>query len=546
MTTPPAGWANAYQFTIGTVPTTALTLVLRLQNNSGDVLANEANVVSVYHVDDESDFLAGEVFQSDFLAAMTGTSIVRCEGGARPNTLGMGGTYGDGLLSSIEFSDFNVETDRTWVFQPWTTNGKLATKLNADLHVTIPPKCSAACVLAIAQAIRTYFPHGLIYVEDGNEWWNTAPPYSYNRDWATTNIVPGISVVDGNGDPSSATDDKIGCAMAEMATRDWAIFEGVFGRDRVRRMLTGQESSYGNGTDAALQYTVANDPALSLYGAVKVGTLVDVLAVAPYIGVSSGGSIMLTKELSDSNAQDWTDNDWTTYFEDYIDNILDPGLTGWEAGRDALAPQARMTCYEGGFGDVVIMQSSAQMHTFTANYANNTIDNAGDISSSFDDGDRIRTGYNVNTLSAVQAGNINNEETWYVKKQGTDKLELYSDSGLTTRCDIAAGADGLTWQFDNYTRLSGIDGNVKTFQEGSSGAAVMAYVYNVLYYGRLECFTFTNVVYPYNIGANYALMENVFDAASARTQWFRDQFAPGGNILRFNRYVYGTTRGDLS
>ncbi len=546
---PPVGWAMAYAFSIDSiVADMAITMIV--QNLSGATLPNVKNVISCYHTDDEADFLVNNIFQSHWLNAHRGASIVRPVW-MHPNGMGyptaQGGT-GD-LGETIEFSDFNVETDRTWGLCPWSVTAKLATALDADLHVTIHPKMSLDCLTQVVSAINAYHS-GVVYVESGNEWWNGGVPFNLNRNWASGTYAAGISVVDANGNPSTDGTDKIACSMADLASIAWAAFESVMGRKRVRRLLAGQHANWQALTPSALQYTVAKEPALSLYGAVKINTLVDIGATAPYMKISQSGTPIETKALCEAKAGTvWSNATWTANFKDYIDSQLLVWRAGWINGTTGFlskAPQAKVSTYEGGIEFIAAYEVPGQMYALTVNSANNTMDSAIDITASFDNGDQIRLAYTVDTLASTTGPSVQNRPTWYVKKQGLDKLELYTDVGLTVRATITA-ANANSYNFDNWTRLYAIDQYVKAYFEGQLGADLYAYYYQQLFAdGNMLALNQFTCVAPARPGYHYGMRADPFDDTN-RAAWFRTKFsAAGGGPLRYNRYFYGTNRGDLA
>jgi hypothetical protein len=494
--TPPAGWSNACSIQ---VDSETVTVTLRVKNLSGSTLASTKKQIAVYLSANEARFTAGETFDQNWKLSLRrgsqGAYGVRVMGWNRPNTMGYA-SPGDGSLGgSIAFTDFAAETDRCWEFVPWSVIGKLGRDLDCNLWVNVHSQCTDACVTSAATDVFAYLPSTrVVKVESGNEAWNRGGVFSLDGNWLRDTKSVGLSVVDGDGNASTNDNDKIACAMAECAARSWAAFENIGGTNRVVRVLGGQAASFNTTANAALEYTVANNPALARYGAVKIKAIVQQGAIAPYFVATSGGVQFDLKTMCKNKIYNNGDAYLTTAFEDSIDNVQVGWVNSWKTSLAAKAPQATLTAYEAGGEALFALETAATMYSFTINTGDNTMLSASSIASDFDDGDRVRRSFFATEPASVTAGTVAGKATWYVKKNGTTKLEFYSDAALTSRVTLD-GDTAVTWTFDNITRAEALSSYIKGNLDGAPGATLYAYYKAKVFDNKLEEFMqFTNTM----------------------------------------------------
>ncbi|MEO8308109.1 MAG: hypothetical protein ABI616_08705 [Pseudomonadota bacterium] len=214
-------------------------LSLRFENNSGST-KTLIQPHAVY-VDDLAAFNAGEIFDPRHLASYpSDIGVIRV-----PTTCFVHMTNGlDKKLNAELTYDQLVPsaTNHFWKHRNYQTAARLAKRLGPDvaLWVNANVLMNYAGYVQLAAAIAATGFTGKIILEGGLEFWNYAYPYVMQRERAREVIGPKITVVDGNGYPSSQEGHIDACCYAEKSRQLWEAFAEHFPQPQLIRVLTGQ------------------------------------------------------------------------------------------------------------------------------------------------------------------------------------------------------------------------------------------------------------------------------------------------------------------
>lgn len=475
--------ANRTTFTIPALsPSIDYTnnLTVTVTNSSGS--PQSLSDLAVFHADDEADYLAGEIFSADFLAGLQNSHVLRFMDWLDTNVL----TAGDSVTN---FSEYRTEAHCAWtpyatapqpIGFPVSLIGKLLLKTGKDLWFNGSLQGTQACFDAVADAIITAATPawtGKAYVTYSNENWNFAQHILYLQNVKSV----GLTVVDVNGNPSSANLDRQAAAQAHGCLQTWAAFEAVLPRERVVRVMESFIVNFNLHAGPGFEYT---DPGLVSAGA-KVKTLIDLYAVAPYMyanaiptGYPADMSLRTQCERKDYATQT---NAW--YREVLIKSI--DNNRGWMNTNYTLckakAPQCALGMYEGGSGvaisiDVGSLNGGAINYPGTVDTGDNTVYFGGtSIAAAFDDGERICFAFNATPLFTGQAI----FRGYRVRKVGTTKVRIYAnDTDYTNDVPAVLNAAGGTYYGSNITRGILLAEKLQSVFESSDGVTAYQYHYD--------------------------------------------------------------------
>jgi len=189
-------------------------------------------------------------------------------------------------------------SDATWALErgvPPEIMVELVNRLDADLWVNVPFRADDDHIAQLAALVRAGIRPGLkVYVEYGNEVWNSADPFFINTDW-----VEARAVARWPDQPESDFDKRMnyhGMRTVEACR----IVRNVFGPDDYRRRVRCVLGGF-----AAIRAWNETGLHCPLFAAEPGGEpchqVVDALAIAPYFGVPAGDVAFL------ATYQDWLD-----------------------------------------------------------------------------------------------------------------------------------------------------------------------------------------------------------------------------------------------
>lgn len=322
-------------------------LALKAGLNFASQIVDGIEYPVVMHSDDEADYMAGAMFQRDWLRSLSGAKVLRFMDWNEVNQAGYDDS-GNDALPVIEPENFYTADCLTYVndgdhkwFTPPEVCGRLCRDTGADAWVDMPIKYSDAAreywVRMFALGAGPNWT-GRIYATAGNELWNRAWPWQGQERSLLTHVVPNIAVVDRDGTPSTSSIDQVGCAGADLAIKAWRAWERVYAL-RVVRVLSGQFMAGTGNTGMGGMFAYV-DP---LTGC-TAGSMAYQYAVAPYWGLDE---MFTTASLIGMEAWTKPDDWWVHYSKLSIDN-MQPALATNKAMLAQLAPNLRLTTYEAG------------------------------------------------------------------------------------------------------------------------------------------------------------------------------------------------------
>ena len=235
-----------------------------------------------------------------------------------------------GLLSSVHGTPFELSTTLIPTGCPqggyfgisYAYQAQFANAIERDLWVNIHYLADDATVSAIASTIQSELDSNRkVYVELGNEWWNTAYPYNQQRYYFTEQAEAngGSSVYDlpghNDGTPGYPDDYEMAQAYAVQRSIDiYKIFENYFTSDRLVNVLAAQFVA-----------TSRNKAMLLFSGAYNY---VDALAVNPYVGNILGNNATVAAAVQTSG---WDSNDLFQFMYDSVSGTESIPIAGSNA-----------------------------------------------------------------------------------------------------------------------------------------------------------------------------------------------------------------------
>lgn len=496
-------------------------LAVRVTNSTG--VDQSINSIRVFRASDEAALDAGDVFQPEWLASISGVSVIRVMDWLAVNN-----------SNAVNFSDLPTESKIGWNVCPPSIMGKLGSAVGSDLWVCVPARLTTAAMTSLWQAISAQYPAGRVYVQPTNEPWNTA--FTQDNYLGDTKSI-GLTIVDRFGAPSTAFQDKVACATAQLAFEAWSTAEAVFGRSRIVRVVDGQSANF-NYLAAEFQYA---DTSATYYGGAQLKTLVDAYAIAPYFyGNLDGDGTVLPVDQSQKAMlarKDYLEVD--SYFTAKCRLSVATAVgqvASSRASLSAIAPGVALISYE--LGTHIYVQKDNYSTTYayqaTVNTGTNRLDFSEDISAAFDDGEQ---GYAyVNGAKVLFTGYAGWGPFW-VKKDGTTSLIVYSSQAnydSNTPATLLSSTGGTSpvdgWYVQNYTRSSLLADKWRTWHDGAEGAKVYEEYYQGLRANGLTLFNhFTDSSGYQNVNGNarssfqFALSRSPYEAAGdyKRFDWFR-------------------------
>ncbi len=467
--------ANRTTFTIPALsPSVDYTnnLTITVTNSSGS--PQSLSDLAVFHADDEADYLAGEIFSHDFLTGLNNSHVLRFMDWLDTNWLNAGDP------PPTNFSEYRTEAHCDWTPPlPPSLIGKLALKTGKDIWINTPVTGTQACFNSMASAIVTAAGAwtGKVYATYSNENWNFAQHILYLQN---TKYLEAGSIVDGSGNASTSNFDRQACAQAYGCLQTWAAFEAVLPRARVVRTMESFIVNFNLHGAPGFKYV---DQTGLISSGQRVEQLIDLYATAPYMyanAVPTGypADMSLRTQLERKDYETRT-NAW--YREVLIKSI--DNNRGWMdanyAAVKSRAPQCELGMYEGGSGvaisiDVGSLNGGAINYSATVNTGDNTLDfGATDITSAFDDGERVCFAYNATAAFAGQAI----FRGYRVRRISAFKLRVYAtDADYTNNIPATLIAGGGTYYASNITRGIYLAEKLQSVFESSDG--VLAYQYH--------------------------------------------------------------------
>lgn len=521
--------ANRVEFTLPALDASnnrGTFLQVTVSNSSGN--AGSLSDLAIYHEDDEADFLAGEIFQSDYLHGLGGVKVLR-------NLLWS--AVNDSAV--VNYSDIPTEAHCSWSPCPISVFGKLCVKLAADAWICVYHRATDACMRSIFQEL---YAQGVnrVYVEPTNEAWNTV--FSQG-EWLRTNIGPTITVVDQNGAPSADPGHTKACATAHLALRSWAAAETYFPRARVVRAYCGQAAVFSS-MEAGFEYEDTSD---TFYPNQKLKNLVDVYGISAYFGFSGGNygvpADMSRKAMVTRRDDLEPDKYWSGIINNGLDVVANNYITPSKTNCTSKRADIQLVSYELGQGwEINLASNSGDWSTknwgATVDLVNNVLDFGADVTGIFSNGDLAS--YTWGGGSPLFTGG-----QYYLGypvrffPASTSKLRVYptqaaydADSGNTGAGAATLSAGDGTWRIDNMTRLLALAARYQALLDSSLAARWYAQYYDMCVRLGMKLFMqFTEAGYS---AAGYSetnwfwwgLKRSHWESDNPRSAWFR-KFAKG-------------------
>ena len=476
--------ANRTTFTISALsPSIDYTNNLTVTVTNGSGSPQSLSDLAVFHVDDEIDFDAGEIFTAEFLAGLENSQILRFMDWLDTNVL----TAGDSVTN---FSEYRTEAHCAWtpnatapqpIGFPVSLIGKLALKTGKDIWINTSLLGTQACFNSVMSTIITAAGAwtGKCYITYSNENWNFAQHILYLQN---TKYLEAGNIVDLNGNPSTANLDRQACAQAYGCLQSWAAAEAVLPRERVVRVMESFIVNFNIHGAPGFKY-VDQTGLISLND--RVEELIDLYAVAPYMyanaiptGYPADMSLRAQCERKDYLTQT---NAW--YREILIKSI--DNNRGWMntnySSVKSRAPQCELGMYEGGSGvaisiDVGSLNGGAINYPGTVDTGDNTLYFGGtDISSAFDDGERICFAFNATPIFTGQLI----FRGYRVRKVGTTKVRIYADqAAYDANTPATLNSAGGTYYGSNITRGVYLAEKLQSVFESDDGVTAYQYHYD--------------------------------------------------------------------
>jgi hypothetical protein len=399
---------------------------ISVTNTSGS--AASVNDIAVFHLDDESEVIAGRPFQREFINNLAGFKIIRPMDFMNINSSPI-----------VNYADIPTEAHCSWGPPPISVIGKMIAACNADLWMCAFHKATDACLNSIAQELYAQMGGGTMSVhgEGSNETWNYAPDFNQGA-WIRDNIAPGISVVDTNGAPSAAENDKIACGTAHLSMRFWKALETYFPRSRVVRVFSGQAANFAT-LAGGFEY---KDTTNVLYGGAALKTLVDTYAIAPYFNISVGGGLVPADMSKKAQITRQDANQSNTFWSNAIALEVDTYGKNWISNSKtqlaAKGANIKLTSYELGAG--LSLDSSITADLWPATVVANTLDFGINVTGIFSNGDKMCYQYSGGTALFSGAGHYSG---FLLKLSGTNAIRVFS-SQANYDSDTAATLNSYT------------------------------------------------------------------------------------------------------
>jgi hypothetical protein len=249
------------------------------------------------HADDIAAFNAGEIFDPRHLASYPpDIACIRV-----PHTCFV--HFFDGLdkplTSELTYSQLvRPASNHFWKHRNYQTAARLAMRLGPDvaLWVNANVLMEPAGYLQIAAAIAATGFTGKLILEGGVEFWNFAYPYVMQKIRAREVIGPTVTVVDNDGNPSSAQSHVDACCYAEKSMQLWEAFAAHFPQSQLVRVLTGQTSWFDIMSPMFAYRRGGTGP--------RCGEIHDANAIEGYVGWTG------TEEMWNAGAQNYSLAQW--------------------------------------------------------------------------------------------------------------------------------------------------------------------------------------------------------------------------------------------
>lgn len=426
------------------------------------------------------------------------------------------GVYGKGFIRNP--SDWPTENTRQWTRVPLTVLAKTCKRVGSDLWINIPPAATPALMLHMAQTLSSIYTAGTVYVEVGNENWNTAGAFLANRAYLGAYSKRKGTAVSASGAPSTSGDDRVSCGAAEVAMQAWSIFEPVFGRNRIKRVVGGWLAGV-NSVAGGLEFA---DPGYILAGA-KLRDLMDVFALAPYTGLSSNPTT--TVDLHVPIQENWAAgnfNNLVGLYENGITRIL-----GWMLSVRTLKaskfPTKPLTSYECGLDNGVAGndgQTGTALIEVTVDTGNNALQVTDAVWSSllsnFSDNDAIRF---PDAYLGMFSGATANKNYLVKRTVGNTRLQLFASQSTydaNTPITLVAGV----YKIGNYTRLLAWNGYKDSFRDSPECGELHKRFYMHVFRDEYEVMCQYWDIGGYE-GGMWGMSRSQYEADNPALSWFK-------------------------
>jgi hypothetical protein len=281
--------------------------------------------------DMEADWLAGETFNPHAVADFSGYDLIRFMDMASTNT-----------TQVTNPADLSTDRHASWNWVrpvPYRHQIALAQKSGASAWLNISVYATPATVAAIAAEVRTQWLLGTpitVYLEWGNEIWNTASPFNLATDYVAAQ---------GESNYPHLTNywSRMGTELAQRSIDMKAAFVSAFGSDSSYiKLAVGGHREAGFFTDPPEygEYSRWRNDENNIH------TEMDVFTITGYVD----GDLDVDSFAETNNVQNWTDLQFYTHLRDALDNTHIPTIETCRANFETLTGRtdAEFYMYEGG------------------------------------------------------------------------------------------------------------------------------------------------------------------------------------------------------
>ena len=193
-----------------------------------------------------------------------------------------------GVIRGMDFLRTNGSTQSDWSLRPtacptyFTQNGApledligICNKTGADLWLNIPIQATTAYMEAEADCVsKRLNPNAYVYLEYGNENWNTAGVFKIGHDFNVSSALKGGAAFSGNPEQMGWQRTAWICSYASGIFRN-ALGKDGAGVDRVRPVLCGQGANLAT-LETGLAWLKVRNIVPTIYG----------IGIAPYAAIT--------------------------------------------------------------------------------------------------------------------------------------------------------------------------------------------------------------------------------------------------------------------
>jgi hypothetical protein len=439
---------------------------------------------SLTYDSDYPAFQAGEIFSPEYVAHIQAINPVHLR------WMEMAWINNSEIVNPADipaYTDMQWRRDRYGV--PPEVVAKAVKKFpGVNPWLNIPHKATDAAIDAyIARAIAGLTQTEILalwwYIEATNEAWN----FAFSQGvWLRDNVGPNILSVNDQGQPSTATNDVMACAYANLSLRCWAAAIRAGLGPRLVRVYSPQ-TAFADLVDAGLNYV---DPGIVTAGQ-KLGQLMAPqfngrVALTSYASFGTGPQDprSITARMIDERWDLKTNAQWRDEF--FADLAQHPGwytqtknaisskgytilLTTYEASRSHLFADRNVMPYPGS-------AASGNLYNLGANAS------------------KISNGQQIKFETSVGANTTGYQVTPWVRKVGAQAylygtLTAYNADSAGTGVGALALTNGASSNWTNHTLLDACAARWNDFSKSTEAVAVMDLQFSQLKTAGVEAYT---------------------------------------------------------